>query len=75
MSYKVLDLFTRGLAQGFCPAEVHGIRLHQVRIKLMLPDDLAEAIAKLGPAVVSVSGLGRKFSRLPLRLRRLGNKT
>ena len=55
MSNKVLDLFPAGFSQGLRPAKVHCIRLHQVGIKLMLSDDLAEASANLGADIVSGS--------------------
>src|SRR5438309_4340684 len=66
MSDKVFDLVAGGFAQGRDAAKIHGVGLHQIRVKLMLADDLAQTIADLGPAVVSISRLRRKFARVLL---------
>src|SRR5437899_6111255 len=41
----------------------------------MLANDLAKAVADFGAAVVSISRLRRDLARLPLRLRRLADRT
>jgi hypothetical protein len=45
VNHKLIDLFARGIPQGFCAAEFDGICLHQIGIELMLSDELAEAIS------------------------------
>src|SRR5437016_11544311 len=62
VSNEGLDLLAGGFAQCLCPAELHRIGLHQVGIKLVLPDDLAQTIANLGPTVVSVRWLRRELA-------------
>src|SRR5438067_1977392 len=64
MSDEVFDLLTRGFAESFGAAEIDGVGLDQVGIELMLPDELAQAIADFG-AVVSIYRLGRQLFRLP----------
>src|SRR5713101_2621232 len=68
MRDKVLDLLAGGLAKGLHATEVSGVGLDQGRIELMLADDLAEAVADLGAAVVSVGGLWGELLRLPRAL-------
>ena len=51
---KAFDLLPGGLAEGFGAAEIDGVGLDQVGIELMLADELAEAVADFGTAVVSV---------------------
>jgi hypothetical protein len=53
MGDKAFDLFTRSLAESFGAAEIDRVRLHLVGIKLMLADELAEAVADFGTTVVS----------------------
>src|SRR4029077_15140965 len=65
-----LDLLTGSFAEGFGAAEVDGVGLDEVGIELMLADQLAEAVADFGSAIVSVFAvysLGRKPFRLPGR--------
>src|SRR5437870_1721621 len=75
MRDEVLDLRAGSLAQGLRPAEVDGVSFHKGGIKLMLADDLAEAVADLGTTVVPVSRLWRDLARLRLRLGRLADRT
>jgi hypothetical protein len=75
MSDKALDLLAGGFAEGLGAAEIDGVRLDQVGIKLVLADELAEAVADFGTAIVSVLAidwLGRKLLRLAGRWSRLG---
>jgi hypothetical protein len=53
MGHKFLDVLARGFAKSFAAAEVDGVRLHQIRIELVLADELAEAITN--PAAVPIS--------------------
>ena len=65
---KTFDLFAGGLAEGFGAAEIDGVGLDEVGIELVLADQLTEAVANLGAAVVSVLSvdrLRRKLLRLP----------
>ena len=58
------DLFAGGFAEGFGAAEIDGVGLDQVGIELVLADQLAEAVADFGAAVVSVlplTGWGGSF--------------
>jgi len=64
MRYEVLDLLAGSLAQGLCPAEVDGVSFHQSGIKLMLTDNLAEAVADLRAAIVPVGRLCGELLRL-----------
>src|SRR5229473_67607 len=60
---EVLDLLAGSFAQRLGSTEVHGIRLHQIWIQLMLPDDLAQAVANpraISVAAVSVHRLRRE---------------
>ena len=59
---EVLDPFTGGLPKCFHPAEVSRVRLDEVRIELVLANELAEAIPNCASAV-SVVRLGRQFLR------------
>jgi len=64
MRYKAFNLLTGSFAESFGAAEIDGVGLHQIGIELMLTDQLAEAVADFGTAVVSVraiDGLGWKF--------------
>ena len=54
VSDKGLDLLAGRFAEGFGTAEIDRIGLHQVGIELMLADQLAEAVADFGAAVVPV---------------------
>ena len=59
--------FTCGFAESLDATEIYGVGLDQVGIELMLADQLAEAVADLGAAVVSVPSidrLGWEFLRL-----------
>ena len=61
------DLFARGFAEALGPTEIDRVGLDQVGIELMLADQLAEAVADFGTAVVSVFSidrLGRELLRL-----------
>ncbi len=65
---EAFDLFAGGFAEGFGAAEIDGVGLDEVGIELVLADQLAEAVANLGSAVVSVLSidrLGRELLRLP----------
>src|SRR5207245_5896739 len=73
MSNEGFDLLARGLAQGLSRAEVRRIGLHQDGIELMLADDLAEAVADLRAAIVSIGRLRWELPCLPLRLRRISS--
>ena len=75
MNYKSFNLFTLRFTQSFDSAKIRSIRLHQVGIELVLPDDLAQAIADLWASVVPVSRLRRELARLSWRLRRRDNRT
>jgi hypothetical protein len=68
MGYKALDLLAGGFAEGLGTAEIDGVGLDQVRIELMLADELAEAVAYFGAAIVAVLAidrLGWDLLRLP----------
>ena len=74
---EVFDLLTSRFAEGFGAAEIDGIGLDQVGIELVLADQLAEAVADLGAAVVSVLAidrLRRELLRLPRRRNRFGKR-
>jgi len=68
---ECFKLLAGGLAEAFGSAEVDSVGLHQVGIELVLADQLAEAVANFGTAVVSVISilssdrLRRKLLRLP----------
>src|SRR5207248_8744196 len=72
---KVLNLLTGCFPQGFDPAKINSIGLHQVGIELVLADDLAKVIADFGPAVVFISRLWRELARLSFRVRCGGKRT
>ena len=65
MGDEVLNLLAGRLAQGLGPAEVDGVGLDQVGIELMLADDLAEAVADSGAAIVPVGRLCGDLFRVP----------
>src|SRR5207253_10201140 len=65
---KVFDLLARGFAQDFDSAKINGVGLHQVRIELMLANQLAKSVADLPAAVVSISRSGGKLANLLLSL-------
>src|SRR5207249_8755920 len=69
MSNEVFDLLSGGFAQSFDCAKIRRIGLHQIGIELMPADDLAQAIADFGAAVVPVSRLRRELARLSFKLR------
>src|SRR5438876_9831269 len=75
MSNEVLDLLACGFAQSLDPTKISSIGLHQVGIELVLPDDLAQAIADLWASVVPVSRLRRELARLLPRLRGMGSRS
>jgi hypothetical protein len=58
---KVLDLLARGFAEGLGAAEIDGVRLDEVGVELVLAEELAEEVADLGSAVVSVFPIDRLF--------------
>ena len=67
---KGFNLLASGLAEGLSAAEIDGVGLDEVGIELMLADQLAEAVADLGAAVVSVftvDRLGRDLLRVARR--------
>jgi hypothetical protein len=72
LSDESFDLLTVGFAEAFGSAEIDRVGLHQVGIELVLTDQLAEAVADFGPAVVSVLTIHR-LGRELLRLARGGN--
>jgi hypothetical protein len=72
VNYKGFHLLAGSLTEGFGTAEIDGVRLDEVGIELMLADELAEAVADLGPTIVSVFPIDR-LRREPLRLLRGGN--
>ena len=77
MGDETFNLLAGGLAEGLGTAEIDGVGLDQVRIELVLADELAEAIANFGPAVVSVLAidqLGRELLRLPRGWNRFGKR-
>ncbi len=59
MGDKAFDLLAGGFAKGLGAAEVDGVGLDQVGIELVLTDQLAEAVADFGSAVVSVLPIDR----------------
>src|SRR5207253_9442348 len=67
---EILNLLPSCFAQGLRPAEVSRIGLDQSGIKLMLADDLVEAVANFGAAVIAIGRLWREFLRISGRLRR-----
>src|SRR5207244_3531675 len=69
MSDKVFDLLAGGFTQGRDAAKIHGVGLHQIRVKLMVADDLAKPIADLRPTVVSIGRLRRNLAHLPIGFR------
>src|SRR5207249_10346371 len=69
MSDKVFDLLAGGFTQGRDAAKIHGVGLHQIRVKLMVADDLAKRIADLRPTVVSIGRLRRNLAHLPIGIR------
>src|SRR5947208_15142606 len=69
MSDKVFDLLAGGFTQGRDAAKIHGVGLHQIRVKLMVADDLPKPIAELRPTVVPIRRLRRNLAHLPLRFR------
>ena len=77
MGDKAFDLLAGGFAEGLGAAELDGVGLDQVGIELMLADELAEAVADFGAAVVSVLAidrLGRELLRLPGGRSRFGKR-
>jgi hypothetical protein len=64
-------------AEGLGAAEIDGVGLDQIGVELMLPDQLAEAIANFGPAIIaliSIRRLGRKLFRLARARNRFGKR-
>ena len=53
MSDEGFDLLPGGLAEGFGAAELDSVGLGEVGTELMLADQLTEAVADLGAAIVS----------------------
>jgi hypothetical protein len=68
---KAFDLFAGGFPEALGAAEIDGVGLHKVGIELVLTDQLAEAVANFGSAVISIVSilcidrLRRKLLRLP----------
>jgi hypothetical protein len=56
---EAFDLLASGFAQGLSATKIDGVGLDQVGIELMLADQLAEAVADFGTAVVSVLAIDR----------------
>jgi len=52
---EVLNLFPVGLSQRLCSAEIDGIGLDELRIELVLADDLAETVADLRATAVPIA--------------------
>ena len=68
MGDEAFDLLAGGFAEGLGAAEIDGVGLDEVGIELVLADQLAEAVADFGTAVVSVFPIdrpGRELLRLP----------
>ena len=63
MRDEVFDLLTRGVAQRLDTAKVGRIRLDQVWIESVLPDDLAESVANFRAAMfpLPLAGCGGSF--------------
>jgi hypothetical protein len=61
--HKLLHLLSARFLQGFRAAEVDGVGLDQNRIELVLADQLAEAVSKLGgnASAVSLDSANRFF--------------
>src|SRR5439155_26549194 len=74
MGNEVLDLLAGSLTQSFDSAKIRGITLHQIRVELMLADDLAETVAHLGSAIIPVSRL-RGLFRLRGEVSRFGKRS
>src|SRR6202035_3608719 len=77
VSDESFNLLTGRFAEGFGAAKINGVLLDQARVELVLADQLAEAVADLGSAVVSVLAidrLGREFLRLPGGRSRFGER-
>src|ERR1019366_322684 len=72
MNNEVFHLLSGGVAQRLDAAEVRCVGLHQVRIELMVADNLAKAITHLRSAVVPIDWLRRQLLRLWGRLRWFG---
>jgi len=51
---EAFDLLAGGFAEGLGAAEIDGAGLDEVGIELVLSDQLTEAVADLGSAVVSI---------------------
>jgi hypothetical protein len=63
MDNELLDLLAGGFAQSLSAAEIGGVGLDQNGIQLVLPSNMAEAVAELGATVVPVGRL-RELLRL-----------
>ena len=63
MGDEVFDLFAGGIAKAFRAAEIDRVGLDEVGIKLMLANDLAEAVTDLRAAVAifPLAGWGGSF--------------
>src|SRR5579864_1859717 len=61
---KILDLFARCFPKRFHAAEISGIKFDQIRIELMLADDLAESVAHSAATPVTVCRLRAKLFRI-----------
>ena len=59
MGDKGFDLRAGGFAESFSATEIDGVAFDQVGIELVLTDELAEAVADFGTAVVSVLAIDR----------------
>jgi hypothetical protein len=77
VGHEAFDLLTGGFAEGLGTAEIDGVGLDEVRIELVLADELAESVADLGTAIVSVLSvdwLGWDVLRLPGGRNRFGKR-
>jgi hypothetical protein len=68
MNDEVLDLLAGGIAQGLGAAEIYGVRLHQIGIELVLPNELAEAITNPRSISISISVMAMATIVVPNRL-------
>lgn len=74
MSDEVLNLLAGRLAQGLGPAEIGRVGLDQVGVELMLPNNLAEAVADFWTPVIPVGWLRRDLFLLSSGLRGFGER-
>ena len=63
VSDEVFDLLTGGFPKSLGAAEIDGVGLDQVRVELVLTNQLAKAVTDSGTAVVSINGMDPQFRR------------